>query len=86
VLSAVRWLLAAAAPMIRQQGLTLVGVSVGNLEDDRGLQLPLPLDPRDDGALDAAVDEIRRRYGRAAITRAVLLGRDSGLLVPLLPD
>ena len=32
------------------------------------------------------VDEIRERYGSTAITRAVLLGRDQGLTVPLLPD
>jgi len=37
-------------------------------------------------ALDAALDEIRDRYGADAITRAVLLGRDSGLSVPMLPD
>ena len=36
--------------------------------------------------LDAALDELRERYGSSAITRAVLLGRDQGLSVPLLPD
>ncbi len=39
-----------------------------------------------DAALDAALDAVRDRYGSAAITRAVLLGRDQGLTVPLLPD
>jgi DNA polymerase-4 len=34
----------------------------------------------------AAVDEIRERFGSGAITRAVLLGHDPGLLAPLLPD
>jgi DNA polymerase-4 len=29
---------------------------------------------------------VRDRFGPAAITRAVLLGRDQGLQVPLLPD
>jgi DNA polymerase-4 len=86
VLAVARWLLGTAAPTIERQGLTLVGITVGNLEDDRELQPPLPFDQRGDGALDAAVDEIRRRFGMAAITRAVLLGRDPGLLVPLLPD
>jgi DNA polymerase-4 len=56
------------------------------LEDGRVLQPPLPFDLRSRGALDAAVDEIRERFGSSAITRAVLLGRDPGLLVPLLPD
>jgi DNA polymerase-4 len=29
---------------------------------------------------------VRERFGTDAITRAVLLGRDPGLTVPLLPD
>ena len=86
ILITVRWLFASALPLIQRQGLTLVGIAVANLEDDRLLQLPLPFDLRCGGALDAAVDEIRGRFGSSAITRAVLLGRDSGLVVPLLPD
>jgi DNA polymerase IV len=86
ILATVRWLFASASPMIERRGLTLVGVSVANLEDSRVLQLPLPFDPRSREALDAALDEIRDRYGTTAITRAVLLGRDTGLVVPLLPD
>ena len=86
ILTTVRWLLAAAAPMIERRGLTLVGVAVGNLEDNAAVQLALPFDRHSGGALDAAVDEVRARFGPAAITRAVLLNRDPGLLVPLLPD
>ena len=86
ILSTTRWLLTSALPLIEREGLTLVGISVANLEDDRALQLPLPFDLRTGIELDAAVDEIRRRFGSAAITRAVLLGRDTGLVVPLLPD
>ena len=56
------------------------------LADDRTTQLSLPFDLRSRSALDAALDEIRERFGTAAITRAVLLGRDPGLFVPLLPD
>jgi DNA polymerase IV len=37
-------------------------------------------------ALDVALDEIRRRYGSDAVTRAVLIGRSQGITVPLLPD
>jgi DNA polymerase-4 len=73
-------------PTIEREGLTLVGIAVANLEDDRAVQLSIPLDLRSGYALDAAVDEIRTRFGPAAITRAVLLGRDPGLDVPLLPD
>ena len=72
--------------MIERRGVTLVGVAVANLEDDRPLQLMLPIDPRNDGELDAAVDEVRTRFGTDALTRAVLLGRGEGLTMPLLPD
>jgi DNA polymerase-4 len=86
ILAAVRWLLAAAMPMIESRGLTLVGIAVANLENDRPIQLTLPFDRRSRSALDAAVDEVRSRFGANALTRAVLLGRDQGLTVPLLPD
>jgi DNA polymerase-4 len=79
-------LLATAIPMIERRGLTLVGVAVGNLENDCPVQLTFPFRGDNAAALDAAVDEIRNRFGLAAITRAVLLGRNPGLTVPLLPD
>jgi DNA polymerase IV len=81
-----RGLFAAAMPLIERQGLTLVGVAVANLQNDRPIQLTLPFDRRSCAALDVAIDEIRNRFGLTAITRAVLLGRDSGLSIPLLPD
>ena len=86
ILATARGLLAAATPTIERKGVTLVGVSVANLEDDRAVQLLLPFDPRNDGALDAAVDEVRARFGSASLTRAVLLGRGEGIEMPLLPD
>jgi DNA polymerase-4 len=88
ILDAVRELLATATPMIERQGLTLVGISVGNLHDDAAVQLALPFDRRRGGAdgLDAAVDEVHARFGSTAVTRAVLLGRDHSPSVPLLPD
>jgi DNA polymerase-4 len=81
-----RGLLAAAFPMIERRGLTLVGVAVSNLENDIPFQLTLPFERDDASALDAAVDEIRNRFGLAAITRGVLLGRSLGWSMPLLPD
>jgi DNA polymerase IV len=84
ILATVRALLAGAMPTIERQGLTLVGVALGNLEDAGAVQLVLPFNRRP--ALDATVDSVRDRFGTAAITRAVLLGRDQGLAVPLLPD
>jgi DNA polymerase-4 len=86
ILTTVRGLLTAARPLIEREGLTLVGVAVANLENDSAVQLALPLDAYRDGALDAALDEIRQRFGSASITRAVLLGREQGFTVPLLPD
>jgi DNA polymerase-4 len=84
--TAARGLLTAAMPMIEREGLTLVGVAVANLDDDDAIQLALPFDRGSSGALDAALDKVRDRFGSAAVTRAVLLGRDQGLAVPLLPD
>ena len=72
--------------MIERQGLTLVGVAVTNLDDGGAVQLALPFDGIGAGALDAALDDVRERFGSAAVTRAVLLGRDQGLTVPMLPD
>ena len=86
VLDTVRWLLELAEPVIAERGLTLVGISVANLQRDRPLQPPLPFDAHASIALDATLDEVRERFGSSAITRAVLLGRDEGLTVPLLPD
>jgi DNA polymerase IV len=86
LLATARGLLATAMPMIERQGITLVGVALGNLEDEGAIQLALPFDRQRASALDATLDEVRERFGSAAITRAVLLGRDPGLSVPLLPD
>ncbi|MDX6409275.1 MAG: polymerase [Gaiellaceae bacterium] len=86
ILLTARWLLAGALPEIERRGSTLVGVAVANLEDDDALQLVLPLDRFSGTALDVALDEVRRRFGSTSVTRAVLLGRDQGFTVPLLPD
>lgn len=86
VLSAVRDLLRSARSMIANRGLTLVGISVGNLDDDGAVQLELPFDRRSGSALDEALDGVRDRFGSTAVTRVVLLGRDHGVSMPMLPD
>jgi DNA polymerase IV len=76
ILSVERELLAAATPLIRRRGVTLLGVTVSNLEDARGgVQLELPLEGWKREALDAALDELRERFGVDSITRATLVGR-----------
>ena len=86
ILLAARALLAESLPLLRERGVTLVGISVANLDSADALQLLLPFDSRHHEALDAALDQVRDRFGSAAITRAVLLGRDRGFSMPLLPD
>jgi len=86
VLAALRELLDAAWPMVERLGITLVGISVSNLVDDAAVQLALPFDSRAGGALDDTLDQLRERFGGSAISRAVLLGRDPGVSMPMLPD
>lgn len=86
ILTTARGLLASAVPMIERQGITLVGVSVTNLEDGRFAQLALPIDRHSNDALDIALDEVRARFGASAVTRAVLLGRRQRSAPPLLAD
>ena len=86
ILATARELLAAAGPTIAREGLTLVGVAVANLDDDRVVQLALQFDTRSGDALDAALDDVRDRFGSTAVTRAVLLGRRTLESVPMLPD
>jgi DNA polymerase-4 len=86
ILATARELLATAMPMIQRRGITMVGLAVGNLDDSGAIQLTLPFDRHSGGALDAAVDAARERFGTDAVTRAVLLGHDQGLSVPILPD
>jgi DNA polymerase-4 len=86
ILDTARGLLSTATPVIEQQGLTLVGVAVSNLDNAKAVQLALPFDHPSDSALDAALDAVRDRFGSSAVTRAAQLGRDLGPSVPLLPD
>jgi DNA polymerase-4 len=86
VLATARTLVAEAFPLLESRGLTLVGIAVANLDDADAVQLVLPFDRRESEALDAVVDLVRERFGSAAITRGVLVGRAPGISMPLLPD
>lgn len=87
ILATARGLLAAAASMIEDRGITLVGVALGNLEDEGAVQLALAFDHcQRASALDSALDDVRDRFGADAVTRAALVGRDQAPSVPLLPD
>ncbi|HEU0238529.1 MAG TPA: DNA polymerase IV [Micromonosporaceae bacterium] len=86
ILETARGLLAEAQPLIASRGITLVGISVANLGRTDWIQPELPFDKHNNGELDAALDAIRDKFGTASVNRAVLIGRDPGLTVPLLPD
>jgi DNA polymerase IV len=84
ILHAATGLLRLSRPMIERRGLTLLGIALTNLSDAGAVQLVLPFDRARD--LDTVVDRVRDRFGSSAITRGVLVGRDPGVWVPLLPD
>ena len=84
ILQTANGLLRASMPLIERRGLTLIGIALTNLSDAGAVQLVLPFDRTRD--LDAVVDRVRDRFGSKAITRGVLVGRDPGIWVPMLPD
>jgi DNA polymerase-4 len=82
-------LLHVAWPMIEERGLTLLGLSVGNLVDDAvagGSQLALPFEAADADTIDCALDAVRERFGATSLTRATTLGSHPDVGVPRLPD
>jgi DNA polymerase IV len=84
ILIAATRLLRDSLPMIERRGITLIGIALANLSDERDIQLAFPLDRG--RKLDAAVDLVRDRYGAASLTRGTLVGRDPGVSMPMLPD
>jgi DNA polymerase IV len=86
ILSTMRLLVDSVADRIRTDGITLVGVTVANLDDVEPVQPELPFAERSQRALDGVLDRVRDKFGTDSLTRATLLGRDQGMTVPLLPD
>ena len=79
--------MASAAPLIAERGLTLVGFAVSGIDRHGAQQLVLPFE---NAATPVAARRARgpraQRFGKSAVTRGVLLGRDPGLDMPHLPD
>lgn len=86
LLSAARGLLRDAMPDIAERGVTLIGVSFGQLVRAHELPEELPIDWGDGARLDPVLDALHRRFGAASVGRATQLGRDPGLSAPLLPE
>ena len=60
-------------------------MTVTRLEHGAARQLTLALDRADRAALDAALDDVRERYGPQDITRATLVNSEPSLSAWLLP-
>lgn len=87
VLATARALLDEAMPLVRERGCTLIGLSLANLENHGAVQLALPFDGGEhDADLDLAMDSLRHRFGRAAVTRGSLLHRPLGPDAPMLTE
>ena len=84
VLAEMRTLLAADRELIEERGLTMVGVTVSNLQAG-SRQLQLPIDERHGDVLDHVLDEVRDRFGTTSVTRASLLHRAPRLATWLFP-
>ena len=85
VLAAARELLAGSGPLIDERGLTLIGITLANLDGPDAVQLTLPFGKRTGDELDRALDDVRAKFGANALGRAVLLHRDPGIVMPVLP-
>lgn len=86
ILATARRLLRESQSLVHDRGLTLIGVSLSNLDGDGSVQLALPFDAADGDELDTTLDGLRDRFGAGAVTRAALLGYEAGVEAPLLPD
>jgi DNA polymerase-4 len=79
-------ILDAAWPLIDERGISLLGLSVGNLADRDAVQLVLPFERCQAERLDTVLDDVRARLGRSALQRATTMRGDPGIQLPMLPD
>ena len=73
-------------PLVEARGITLLGLSIGNLADSDAVQLVLPFERCNAEGLDTVVDAVRERFGRTALQRATTMRGDPGIQLPMLPD
>lgn len=86
LLTLARTLLAAAHAEITDRGITLIGISLSQLDHTDRVQPELPIDWGDEARLDTVLDTLRDRYGATSVSRAAQLGRDPGWSSPILPE
>jgi len=86
LLAAARGLLVAARPEIEARGITLIGVSLGQLVRGEDVPQELPIEWGESARLDTVADAVRDRFGAASLARATQLGRDPGWSAPILPE
>lgn len=86
LLTLARTLLAAAQTEITDRGITLIGISLSQLDHADRVQPELPIDWGDEARLDTVLDTLRDRYGATSVSRAAQLGRDPGWSSPILPE
>ncbi|MEM1332953.1 MAG: DNA polymerase IV [Actinomycetota bacterium] len=86
ILSVAAALLDAAWSTCAERGLTLIGVSVGQLGDADTMQLVFPFERATSDAVDVVVDDVRQRFGSGSLTRGSSIGFDPEHGPPLLPD
>ena len=86
VVATARGLFEANWELIEERGLTLLGLSVGNLHDEDAVQLTLPFARSDADRLDTVVDAVRGRFGGSSLVRAATMRGDRGIQMPMLPD
>ncbi|HWS49849.1 MAG TPA: DNA polymerase IV [Microbacterium sp.] len=86
LLAVARALLTAAQAEITERGITLIGISLSQLDRADRIQPELPIDWGDGERLDTVLDAVRDRFGSASVSRATQLGRDPGWSTPLLPE
>ncbi|MGX1584167.1 DNA polymerase IV [Microbacterium sp. NPDC055502] len=86
LLTVARTLLAAAQSEVADRGITLLGLSLSQLDRADRVQPELPIDWGDEARLDSVLDTLRDRYGATSVSRAAQLGRDPGWSTPILPE